>query len=114
MKTYITHADVAAIRIFTKDACFYFSNNNGDGRNIVHIYDSQEERENAVQEAGDWDAYKFAGSFDVLTPDSVFLSDYDCNRDAVHCFDKSGRYFVFLDKLTMTFDIYWLDNDVCN
>jgi len=97
-----TISDIGCIKIYTNDCAFYFSNNVGDGGNIVKIFN----------EPQPIDKHKFMGSFIVKSRDSVRLSYYDCGEEEEYVFDKIGRWFVYLynDSGIPEFIIYWLDD----
>jgi hypothetical protein len=89
-KKYIVDCDIASVRIFTADVAFHFPNGIGDGSWPVYIY-----RE--AFPADDKRKYDFLDMFTVRT--EAYLSQYDCNYDAIHVF-KRGRYGVHRNTKT--------------
>jgi len=83
-----TSCDMGSIKIFNKDLACFFSNDFGDGGNIVEI-DTRGKR--------DTSSMKFIEHFTVKT--KAYLSDYDCGENKIYTFEK-GRYFVYLKKPT--------------
>ena len=84
-----TVCDMGSIKIFNDTISCFFSNNWGDGENIVEISNKNTKR--------DTRNYKFLGHFTVKT--EAFLSAYDCEDEPIYTFTK-GRWFVYLVKST--------------
>jgi hypothetical protein len=104
MRQFKTLSDVGCIKFFTDETAFYFSNDYGDGENSVKIYEEKTPEEDCKG--------KFLNSFDVKTPGTVHLSNYDCSpSESLFTFQKPGRYFVYLVK-PCHFQIRWFDDRI--
>jgi len=108
MKKFKTWSDMGCIKIFSNDLSLFFSNDIGDGGNIVKIYKKEPLIEDKKGKKNN--ILTFLGHFTVKEKDSVWLSEYDCSNKSLYCFDI-GRWFVSLSG-NCEFFIYKIDEEL--
>lgn len=98
MKKYYTDSDGGAFLIGNKDFSFFISNNYGDCRNTVLVFESEEEYKNyCIEKYGktDWrDRFKWQttikGKFNLYNYDCSDMSDKDVKAEF------NGKYGLYL------------------
>ena len=97
-KKFIVHCDMGCVKIFTKDTAFFFRNGIGDGTYGVKVY-----KRGTLIEKGD--NLDFINCFEVLTKNTVYLANYDCESEPIYTFDI-GRWFVYRDDYGTIYIVY--------
>ena len=89
MKKFETSCDMGSIKIFNDSMSCFFDNGLGDLPTTVYIFDPADKEVVTILPHSKHS--EFLGHFTVKTV--AYLSDYDCEDNAIYTF-KPGRWFV--------------------